>query len=147
MSYQDPDLLSDESALTEQLLDLWATLIPDCEPHDGQIEPPLAEGFAVIAAAPNTLLKDTARQDYADWGATVLGVVRRAASSASTTTTWHMSDPDGHTVPTGAQIVAATPTGDSVAFITLADVTAAVGQQDVAGVPIIATEPGAAANL
>jgi uncharacterized phage protein gp47/JayE len=145
--YQPPDLISDEVTLAEQLLDAWASLIDDWEPRDGQLEPPFAEGIALVLATTNALLKDTARDGYADWGATVLGLQRHQASAATTTASVRMIDAEGHTAPAGLQLAAQLPSGDTAMFITLIEVMAPLGTQVVDGIPIAAVDAGEDANL
>lgn len=145
-TYTDPDLPSDEGTLAEQLLDLLADQIPGWDPRDGQVEPPLAEAFAVVLAAVNALLKEQARQDYAGFGETVLGLPAISAKAATSTVRVQFSDTTGRTLPAGAQLTGTAPTGEVVVLITLADAHAAVGASLVTGVPVAVREPGVAGN-
>lgn len=147
MAYTDPALVNDETTLAEQYLDTLADQHEDWEPHDGQLEPPIAEATAVVVAPVVTLLKDeTTRADYEGWGKTILGIARTPAVTASSTVAVVMESSTGHTMPAGTRLVGTSPTGDELMLVTLADAVTAIGETTATGVPVAADEPGAAPN-
>lgn len=146
MTYIDPDLLDDETAVAEANLAAISDRIDGWEPHEGNIETVLAEAFAVGQATTAALVKDQARLDYAAFGETVLGITRRPAQVASTQATIEFTDADGHTLPAGYEFVCFNNLGDTVGLVTLTDATTTPGNTTAAGVPVAALEPGAEYN-
>lgn len=148
MTYLDPDVVSDETAVAEFILASLADQIPGWEPTEGSPETAMGEAMGVVSATIATLLKDEERNNYAGFGSLVLGLARGGAGTASALTTWTFSaNPDGFTIPAGAEALWDSPlTGDPIAFATTGDVYVPPGVLVAANVPLVALEPGEDAN-
>lgn len=140
-----------ETDVEDLLADVYAFLqnrYPTWEPIDTALDTALAEAFAAQAADVKDLASQVPDSIFRYFGATLMGVVPQAAVSASTTSTWFLSDALGHTIPAGTQVYIVDSEGNRIAFVTLADVVVAPGATSTAvgGVALTAVLPGTSAN-
>jgi hypothetical protein len=131
----------------EQIFDDWVTymqsVIPGWEPADGSLDVWMAEGFSQIAAQLGEIASDVTRDIFRWYGENITGLAPIAAVAATSTVTF--TGTAGQTVPGGTNVAGTAPDGSLVGFITAADTTIG-GGGTVAGVGIIATDPGSDGN-
>jgi hypothetical protein len=126
------DLLGD--AIDALAADGWA-------PHDGDPEVVLLETIAPMAQNAAAVAAQVPPSIFRKFGTDLVNVPYKDGAPAETTSTWTLSDTDGHTIPAGTYV----QVGDFY-FATTADAVVAPGNDTVTAVALRALEDGSAAN-
>lgn len=143
-SYITYPLVADSRDLMQRCFDFMAAMFPGWEPSEGQLDTMILEATSSEAADIATLTTEVPKSVYRYFGAKLMGIPPEDAVAATATTTWFLSDTDGHTIPAGTQVSLTDDQGNQVPFVTLVDVTVLSGssQTAVGGVTIVAVVPG-----
>lgn len=135
----------------DRMAGAWAYLqskFPGWTPSEGQLDTAIIE--AVMGEIGDLIQLAASVPDgiFRAFGAQLFNLQPLDASSASTTSTWFLTDNAGHTIAAGTQVSIKDADGNEVAFVVLADVVVPAGNtQTTAGqVTLIAVTPGAASS-
>jgi hypothetical protein len=148
MTFLDPDILSDETAVAEAILAGIADRIPDWEPSEGHIETAAGESIGVVLATIAALVKSEARDSYSGFGEAILKTPRQAAAVATALSRWTVTEISAlaRIIPDGSEFVLDAADGTPYAFATVGGVTVAPGALTAEDVLAIALEPGPGPN-
>lgn len=152
MTYIDPELIADETAVAEAFLAAFADRmgyalgLPEgelWEPAEGSPETSIGESVGIVVATAMAVILEDERDDFASFGELFLKSPRQAAEPAAGIARWTFATGGAHEVPDGAELVLDAADGTPVAF-------AVTGDHPFTGtfvdVPIEALEPGAVGN-
>lgn len=144
--YTPPTVETDQDAIAAQVFARLAERVPGWQPHDGNLDTWLTEAYAEIGAEIRSLAADVPASIFGTYGTRVLALPPHPAAAATGSATFTATDTAGYTLDTGATFALARSGNDLVAFTTLASASIPVGKTEVAGVPVVAVELGAAGN-
>lgn len=118
--------------------------IPEWEPSDGDPTVWIIKTFSGVISQLFEVVTDVSDEIFAWFGETMMGILRGEATFAQGDSIWTMVDAAGYTIPAG-RTVRFMDGDESVTFLTAIEVTVPPGDT-VATVPLVAAEPGTAAN-
>lgn len=140
MAYIDLPIETDADTLKDEAIEYLVAAFPGWEAAAGNLEVVLIEAIAEMAAEQAVVASQVPSAIFRAFGERIVGLVPIDGVEASGSSTWTTTDTLGHTIPAGTFLTI----GD-VAFQTSEEVTVAIGVSS-ATVPIVAVEPGEAAN-
>jgi hypothetical protein len=117
---------------------------PGWQPLDGELDTAVSEAYAAQAADNRDLVTQVMDSIFRYFGASLIGVPPLAAASATTTTTWHLTDTNGHTIPAGTQVSIFNSSGDAIPFVTINEVVVPPGANTTATGEVVVSslQPG-----
>lgn len=145
-SYIDVPVDTDPQDILQEAYDFIQAQVPGWVPADGNLDTWLLMALSSVAAESRDIASAVPTSIFRYFGAYLVGLPPIDDAPATTTTTWTMVDNLGYTVPAGTQVSINKAGDDPVAFVTVADAVVAPGSTVIAGVQIIAVEPGADAS-
>jgi Baseplate J-like protein len=149
VTYLDPAISDDETAVAEAILAAISDRVAGWQPSEGHVETAEAEAVGVAVATAVVELKTQAAAAFAAFGELILGIQRIAAATATTTTTITLTTDQaviGLFIAGGTQLVANKSDGSPVALATRTDISIPAGTTTLAGVDVDAVESGADSN-
>lgn len=122
--------------------------VPGWTPAEGNLDVWLSEAFTAEAAELADVASITPDSIFRYLGQSLYGVEPISATSATTTTTWTMTDDDGHTIPAGTQVGIRNAAGELIPFYTINEVTVlpTFTVTGAGAVAIAALNPGASGS-
>lgn len=142
MPWDEPEIETDEDAVTDRILDSLAARLPGWEPVEGAPEVALAEEFGRETAATNARVVEVINTAFAGMGETAFGVPGRLGTPATMTVLLSVTGA-GAVVAEGFTVVGTTGAGVEVAFQLIEPVTASGATVTVT---MTALEDGAVGN-
>lgn len=144
--YVNVPIETDPDALAQDAFDFLATKMPGWEPHDGQLDTWELVANARMAATLRDTASDVSTGIFRYFG-TLVNVPPLDAIAATGLTDWTLSDSAGHTIPDGTNVAITDQYGNSQGFTVVGDQVIPVGSNTINGVPIVASQEGAAGNV
>jgi hypothetical protein len=147
-SFIDIPIETDAGSVEQDVYDALAERFPGWEPSPSQLEVFLVKALSLMSADLAEVSNDVPGDIFAQFGTQIVNVPPFLAISASSASTWTMTDDAGYTIPAGTQVAIPAAGDEDVAFVVLADVTVAPGDTATAAGEVIlsAIEPGVGAN-
>jgi uncharacterized phage protein gp47/JayE len=130
-----------ESELADKAIGDLASTYPNWVPHEGNLEVVQIESIAPMAQNGAEVASKVPSAIFRRYGTDLVGLSYGFGAPARATTTWLLSDTDGHTIPADTQIAIG-----GYAFITDGDVVVPPGQKSSANVSVTAVDEGADQN-
>ena len=144
--YNPPSVEADQDAIAAQVFARLVERVPGWQPHDGNLDTWLTEAYAEIGAEIRSLAADVPASIFGTYGTRVLGLPPHPPNAATGSATFTAIDTAGYTLDTGATFALARSGNDLVAFTTQQPATIPAGKTEIANVPVVAVELGAAGN-
>jgi hypothetical protein len=140
--YQPATFDVDWDAVRQRIIALGQALIPGLRFDAGTTEDMAARIATTISVEALQLLQENDQASYSAFGEKILRIPRQGATYASTTVTILADDTVGHTIDAGEQLTLADSDGNRKTFYFPAGATIDPGVDTVAGVTIVAVDPG-----
>jgi hypothetical protein len=146
MAYISVPVEVDPATLTAEKIALLQERIPGLIVELGHPVYFLLEASSLQDAENLQLFTEQTDALYVDYGTKVLRVPFLAATQATGTVTITATDTDGHEIPAGLELTLVRPDGEREGFVVRVGAEIPNGQDTIAGVEIIAVNPGAQAT-
>jgi hypothetical protein len=147
MPYIEVPIETDPTDLAEEAFGYIEEQVPGWLPSPGNLEAWLIEALALLAGELRDLAALVPDAIFQYFGSTILDLPPFEATAATSTATWTAIDTAGYTVDAGTLVVIEPPAStEAYAFAAVSTFTIPAGQTNVSGIPIQATEAGAAAS-
>jgi uncharacterized phage protein gp47/JayE len=147
VGYIDVSIDTEPVSLAGEAFDYLEAKVPGWLPSPGNLESWLIESLAQIAGELRTLVGLVPEDIFQFYGQTIMGLPPYGAVAATGSTTWTAIDTAGYTVTAGTLVAVRPPaSSDAYGFEVVSDFTIPAGTLSMAGVQIVAVQPGAAAS-
>jgi len=148
MTYIRSPIETSQAVLADQAYTYIMGRAPNWVPNDGNLDVWIIQAMTQLAAENRSIASDVQDDIFRWFGATLMGIQPGDAVEATGFTTWTMIDSLGHTIPEGTAVSIKNSFGDSIAFVTTAEITVPAGNAATASgeVPISALIAGAVGN-
>ncbi len=140
----EDDFSTDPAEITQDSFEFLQSRIPGWQPREGALETVMIEDNAQEAAVARQLAQRKGEADFRRLGA-LIGVPSIEATTAYATSTWTLTDDDGHIIPAGTQITLTALDGQPIGFAVVEDVEVPNGETttEAGAVQLVALEAGA----
>jgi hypothetical protein len=144
--YIDPPIVTEPDDLAQEAFEYLEDAIPGWLPAPGNLDTWLVESLAQLAGELMDVASAVPTSIFRYYGETILGLPPHEAQSATGLTTWTARDAAGYTIEAGTLVGIAAAGDELVPFEVQSGTVIAPGATTVAGVSIVAVDPGADAN-
>jgi uncharacterized phage protein gp47/JayE len=141
-------ITADARDLMQRAFDYLGVKVPGWTPAEGNLDVWMIEAFGNEAADIQTLATEVPKSLFRYMGSKLFGIQPINAVAATCTSTWTLTDSNGHTIPAGTQVSINDAAGNPNPFTVLFDVIVPGGSNatPAGAVSLMASNPGAAAS-
>jgi hypothetical protein len=144
--YIEPPIVTEPDDLAQEAFEYLEDAIPGWLPAPGNLDTWLVESLSQLAGELMDVASAVPTSIFRYYGSSILGLPPHEAQSATGATTWTARDAAGYTIEAGTLIGIAAAGDELVPFEVQSATVIAPGATVVVGVPIVAVDPGVAAN-
>lgn len=144
--YIEPPIVTEPDDLAAEAFDYLQDAIPGWLPAPGNLEVWLVESLSQLAGELMDVASAVPTSIFRYFGSTILGLPPHASQAASGTTTWTARDNAGYTIEAGTLVGVAAAGDELIPFEVQTETVIAPTTTSVAGVVIVAVDPGEEAN-
>lgn len=141
-------IITDQNDLAQEALDEFRLRIPAWLPAEGAAEVVTIESTARLASILRDLESQITTQVFRFFGASVAVLLPYDPAPAIGSSTWHLKDDFGHTIPAGTQVAVRRTADELIGFQVASEVTVPPGSTETAvgEVTIVAIDGGVNGN-
>jgi hypothetical protein len=144
--FVDLPITSSEEEMRNRVFDALTAAFPGIELNENHLEVVIVEEFVRMLVETHLLTADIAAAIFREYGRKLANVTPIDGAPATATTTWVLSDTDGHVIPFGT-LVGYRRTGDEIwGFATVEEVVVDLGEDTALDVVVEATVTGSGYN-
>lgn len=135
-------------SIQQDIIDFIQAAFPGWVPNPASLDYMLARAIAIAGAEARDVASAVPTTVFRYFGQKLLGLPPQDAVAAQTTSTWSLTDANGHEIPAGTQVTITDNLGTPQPFKVLNTVVVAPGENITAAgaVTLVAVNPGAASS-